>query len=121
MSNLLSCTTKLDEATCFIRVLCRSTGIARVDGVTYSTDPIFTSGRSRVLYVCFSYEVIRRMTYSIQDEHVMGCDVATFVIRVHSASRICEARIHSIQTEGVRGWTLSMQRLTHGYRFYSER
>jgi hypothetical protein len=69
--------------------------------VIYSTHPIFSSGRSRVLYVCFPYEVIRRMTCSIQDEHVMGCDVATFVIRVDSACRICEARIHSIQTEGV--------------------
>jgi hypothetical protein len=65
-------------ATCFIRVLFRITGIARVDGVIYSTAPIFSSGRSRVLYVCFQYEVIRRMTCSIQDEHVMGCDVATF-------------------------------------------
>jgi hypothetical protein len=78
MSDLLSCTTKLDEATCFIRVLCRITGIARVDGVIHSTDPIFSCGRSRVLYVCFPYEVIRRMTCSIQDEHVMSCDVATF-------------------------------------------
>jgi hypothetical protein len=102
-------------------VLLRITGIARVDGVIYSTDPIFASGGSRVLYVCFPYEVTRRMSCSIQDEHVMGCDVTTFIIRVHSACRICEARIHSIQTEGVRGWTLSMQRLTHGYRFYSER
>jgi hypothetical protein len=32
----------------------------------------------RVLYLCFLYEVIRRMTCSIQDEHVLGCDVATF-------------------------------------------
>jgi hypothetical protein len=63
--------------------------------------PIFASSRPRVLYVCFPYEVIRRMTYSIQDEHVMGCDVATFAIRVLSACRICEARIHSIQTDGV--------------------
>jgi hypothetical protein len=45
------------------------------------------------------------------DEHVISCDVATCFIRVHSACRICEARIHSIQNEGVRGWTLSMQRL----------
>jgi hypothetical protein len=78
MSDLLSCTTKLDEDTCFIHVLCRIMGIARVDGVIYSTDPIFSSGRSRVLYVCLPYEVIRRMTCSIQDEHFMGCDVATF-------------------------------------------
>jgi hypothetical protein len=108
MSDLLSCTTKLDEDTHFIRVLFRIMGIARVDGVIYSTDPIFVSGCSRVLYMCFPYGVIRRMTCSIQDEHVMGCDVATFIIRVLSACRICEARIHSIQTEGVRGWTLSM-------------
>jgi hypothetical protein len=78
MSDLLSCTTKLDEATCLICVLCRITGFVRVDRVIYSTYPIFASGRSRVLYVCFPYEVIRRITCSIQDEHVMGCDVTTF-------------------------------------------
>jgi hypothetical protein len=65
-------------ATCFIRVLFRITGIARVDGVIYSTDPIFAYGRSRVSYMCFPYEVIRRVTCSIQDEHVIGCDVAMF-------------------------------------------
>jgi hypothetical protein len=42
MSDLLSYTTKLG-ATCFIRVLFRITGIARVDGVIHSTDPIFAS------------------------------------------------------------------------------
>jgi hypothetical protein len=42
---------------------------------------------------------------------LMSCVVATCFIREHSACRICEARIHSIQTEGVWGWTLSMQRL----------
>jgi hypothetical protein len=31
-------------STCFIRVLCRITGIARLDGVIHSTDPIFASG-----------------------------------------------------------------------------
>jgi hypothetical protein len=31
-------------ATCFIRVFYRITGIARVDGVIHSTDPIFASG-----------------------------------------------------------------------------
>jgi hypothetical protein len=31
-------------ATCFIRVLFRITGIARVDGLIHSTDPIFASG-----------------------------------------------------------------------------
>jgi hypothetical protein len=44
MSDLLSWTTKLEEATCFIRVLFRITGIARVDGVIHSMDPIFASG-----------------------------------------------------------------------------
>jgi hypothetical protein len=72
-------------ATCVICVLFRITGIVRVVGVIHSTDPIFTS----VYELC----------------------VATCFIRVHSACRSCEARIHSIQTEGVRGWTLSMQRL----------
>jgi hypothetical protein len=68
------CTTKLG-ATCFIRVLFRITGIARVDGVIHSTDPIFAS----VYELC----------------------VATCFIREHSACRSCEARLHSIQTEGV--------------------
>jgi hypothetical protein len=69
-------------ATCFIRVLCRITGIARVDGVVHSTDPIFAS------------------SYKLCCRHVFHSE--------HSSCRICEARIHSIQTEGVRGWTLSM-------------
>jgi hypothetical protein len=44
MSDLLPCTTKLDEPRVFIRVLYRITGIARVDGVIHSMDPIFASG-----------------------------------------------------------------------------
>jgi hypothetical protein len=68
-----------------MRVLYRIKGIARVDGVIHSTDPIFAS----VYELC----------------------VATCFIRVHSACPSCEARIHSIQMEGVRGWTLSMQRI----------
>jgi hypothetical protein len=78
MSDLFSCTTKLDEATCLVRMLCRITGITRVDGVIYSKGPIFSSGRSHVLYVCFPYESHTKVTCSIQDEHVLGCDVATF-------------------------------------------
>jgi hypothetical protein len=43
-------------ATCFIRELCRITGVARVDGVIHSTDPIFASGHElwcrNVLYTC---------------------------------------------------------------------
>jgi hypothetical protein len=109
MSDLLSCTTKLMSHV-FYTCAVPHHGNCEGDGVIYSTNPIFASGCSRVLYVCFPYEVIRRMTCSIQDEHVMGCDVAPFIIRVHSACRICEARIHSIQTEGVRVWT-HMQRL----------
>jgi hypothetical protein len=70
---------------CFIRVLYHITEIARVDGVIHSMDPIFAS--------------------------VVSCVVATCFIREHSACRVCEARIHSIQTESVRSWTLSMQRL----------
>jgi hypothetical protein len=85
MSDLLPCTTKLDEPRVFIRVLFRITRIARVDGVIHSTDPIFASGCKLCVATCF--------------------------IREHSACRKCEARIHSIPTEDVRGWTLSMQRL----------
>jgi hypothetical protein len=43
-------------ATCIIRVLYRITGIARVDGVIHSTDPIFASGHElwcrHVFYTC---------------------------------------------------------------------
>jgi hypothetical protein len=84
MSDLISRTTKLG-ATCFIRVLFRITGIARVDGVIHSTDLIFASDYELCLATCFICE--------------------------HSACRSCEARIYSIQTENIRGWTLSMQRL----------
>jgi hypothetical protein len=85
MPDLLSCTTKLDKP--------------------------------RVSYVCrsASRELRGLMEWSIpripSSRLVMSCGVATCLIRVHSACRSCEARIHSIQTEGVRGWTLSMQRL----------
>jgi hypothetical protein len=85
MSDLLPFTTKLDEPRVFIHVLYCITRIARVDGVIHSTDPIFAS----------IYELC----------------VATCFVREHSACRVCEARIHSIQTEDVRSWTLSMQRL----------
>jgi hypothetical protein len=44
ISDLLSCTTKLDEPRVVIRVMYRITGIARVDGVIPSMDPIFASG-----------------------------------------------------------------------------
>jgi hypothetical protein len=84
-SDLPSRTTKRG-ATCFIRVLFRITGIARVDGVIPSTDPIFASVYELCLATCFIHE--------------------------HSACRSCEARIYSIQTEYVQGWTLSMQRLS---------
>jgi hypothetical protein len=43
-------------ATCFICELCRITGVARVDGVIHSTDPIFASGHElwcrHVFYTC---------------------------------------------------------------------
>jgi hypothetical protein len=91
--------------------MCRITGIARVDGVIYPTDPIFSSGRPRVLYMCFPYEVIQRMTCSIQDEHVMSFDVSH--VFYTCAFRMLNMRgkdtLHS--NGGVRGWTLSMQRL----------
>jgi hypothetical protein len=44
MSDLLSCATKLDEPRVVIRALYRIMGIARVDRVIHSTDPIFASG-----------------------------------------------------------------------------
>jgi hypothetical protein len=51
---------------------------ARVDRALHSTDPIFSVG-CHMFYTCaFRMRVIQRMTCSIQDEHVMGCDVTTF-------------------------------------------
>jgi hypothetical protein len=78
MSDLLSYATKLDEATCFIRVLCRITGMR---GLIEWSIPWIPSSHlvAHVSYTCaFHMSVIWRMTYSIQDEHVMCCDVATF-------------------------------------------
>jgi hypothetical protein len=78
MSDLLSCTTKLDEATCFIRVLCR---ITRMQGLMEWSIPRIPSSRlvAHMSYTCvFRMRFIRRMTWSIRDEHVMGCDVTTF-------------------------------------------
>jgi hypothetical protein len=78
MSDFLSCTTKLDEATRLIRVLCRITGMR---GLMEWSIPQIPSSRlvAHVSYTCaFRMKLIRRMTCSIQDEHVMGCDVATF-------------------------------------------
>jgi hypothetical protein len=60
MSDLLSCTTKLG-ATYFIRVLFRITGIARVDGVIHSTDPIFASIYELCVATC-SIHVHSRMS-----------------------------------------------------------
>jgi hypothetical protein len=78
MSDFLSCTTKLDEVTRLIRVLCRITGMR---GLMEWSIPQIPSSRlvAHVSYTCaFRMKLIRRMTCSIQDEHVMGCDVATF-------------------------------------------
>jgi hypothetical protein len=78
MLDLLSRTSKLDEAMCFIRVLCRITGMR---GLMEWSIPWIPSSYlvAHVSYTCgFHMRVIRRMTCSIQDEHVMGCDVATF-------------------------------------------
>jgi hypothetical protein len=51
---------------------------ARVDGVIYSMDPIFSVGCPRVLYVCFPYASHTKDDCSIQDEHDMSCDVTMF-------------------------------------------
>jgi hypothetical protein len=78
MSYLFSCTTKLDDATCFIRVLWRITGMR---GLMEWSIPQISSSRlvAHMSYTCaFRMRVIWKMTCSIQDEHVMGCDVTTF-------------------------------------------
>jgi hypothetical protein len=78
MSDLLSYTTKLDEATCFICVLCRIMGLR---GLMERSIPCIPSSRlvAHVSYTCaFRMRVIWRMTCSIQEQHVTGCDVATF-------------------------------------------
>jgi hypothetical protein len=117
MSDLLSCTTKLDEPR--VLYVCRSTSRELRGLIEWSIQRIPSSLMvAHVFHMCASAcEVIRRVICSIQDEHVIDCNVAIFIIRVHSACRICEARIHSIQMEGVRGWMLSMQRLDAWIRF----
>jgi hypothetical protein len=54
---------------CFIRVLCRITRIARVDGVIHSTDPIFASDyelccRHVLPYVCIPHVEYARQGYT---------------------------------------------------------
>jgi hypothetical protein len=82
-------------ATCFIRVLYHITGIARVDGVIHSTDPIFASVMScvspRVSYVSIPHVEHARQGYT------------PFKRRMSEVGRCpCSG-------------------LTHGCRFYSER
>jgi hypothetical protein len=116
---------------------------ARVDGVIYSTDPIFSVLCSQVLYLFYAASWVCEGWWSdlFHGSHLLGSMLMCFIcvlsvckscegwhvlfkmnmswfvmsphftLRVRSALRLCEARIHSIQTEGVRGWTLSMQRL----------
>jgi hypothetical protein len=82
-------------ATCFIRVLCRITGIARVDGVIHSTDPIFASG-FKLCSPCVSYMSIPHVECARQG-------YTPFKRRVSKVGRCpCSG-------------------LTHGCRFYSER
>jgi hypothetical protein len=78
MLDLLSCITKLDQATCLIRVLCRIMGML---GLMEWSIPQIPSSRlvAHVSYMCaFCMSVIRRMTCSIQNDHAMGCNVTTF-------------------------------------------
>jgi hypothetical protein len=78
MSDLLSCTTKLNEATCLIHVLCRITGMR---GLMERSIPRISSPRlvAHMSYTCaFRMRDIWRMTCSFQDEHVMGGDFAMF-------------------------------------------
>jgi hypothetical protein len=81
---------------CFIRVLFRITGIARVDGVIHSTGPIFASG----------YELWCRHVYhtcAFRMSIMRGKEYTPFKRRVSEVGHCpCSG-------------------LTHGYRFYSER
>jgi hypothetical protein len=80
---------------CFIRVLYRITGIARVDGVIHSTDPIFASVYELCVATC-SYMSIPHVEYARQG-------YTPFKRRVSEVGRCpCSG-------------------LTHGYHFYSER
>jgi hypothetical protein len=74
MSDLLSCTTKLNDATCLIRVLCRISGMRGL--MEWSIPRIFfSSGCSRVLYVCFPYGSHTKdgMLYSRWTCHGLWC------------------------------------------------
>jgi hypothetical protein len=77
MLDLLSGTTKLDEAMCLIRVLYRITSMWGL--MEWSILRIPSSRLdAHVFYTCaFRMQLMRRMACSIQDEHVMGCDVTT--------------------------------------------
>jgi hypothetical protein len=77
MSDLLSCTTKLEEPR--VLYLCCTASQELWGLMEWSIQRIPSSRLvAHVFYTCALYEVIRRMTRSIQDEHVMSCDVATF-------------------------------------------
>jgi hypothetical protein len=73
MSDLLSCTTKQSRVsyTC----VAPHHGNVRVDGVIYSMNPIFSSGCSRISYVCFPYESHTKddMLYSRWTCHGLWC------------------------------------------------
>jgi hypothetical protein len=78
MSNLLFCTIKLDEPR-VLNVCCAASRELR-ELIEWSIQRIPSSRLVAhvLLYVCFPYEVIRRMTCFTQDEHFVGCGVATF-------------------------------------------
>jgi hypothetical protein len=108
-------------ATCFIRVLCRITGIARVAGVIYSTDPIFSSGR-HVFYMC----AFRMKSY--EGWHALFKMNMSRVMLSPHVSYVCIPHVEYAR----KGYTQFKRRvsevgrcpcsgLTHGYRFYSER
>jgi hypothetical protein len=62
-----------------------------------------------VLSVCKSFEGWLVLFFKMKKSWVVMSP--RFAIHVRSVLWICEARIHSIRSEGVWGWTLSMQRL----------
>jgi hypothetical protein len=77
MSDLLSCTTKLVEPR--VLYVCCSASRELRGLMEWSIQRIPSSCLVATCFIrVLSVWVIQRMTCSIQDEHVMGCDVTTF-------------------------------------------
>jgi hypothetical protein len=120
MSDLLSRTTKLDEPRVLYVCCSASRELRGLMEYLFNGSHLLV-WLPRVLYVCFPYEFIRRMTYSIQDEHFMSCDrhVLPYVCIPHD--EYARQGYTSFERRVSEVGRCPCSSLTHGYRFYSER